>query len=134
MVRSRTEVAFNSGLPDLELAALRESLLRQRAFRREQLSGIRRSARPEELPGLVSRGRAEVETQLVEAARAVLADVEAALNRMDTGHYGQCCACRVPVDVLRLRVCPQTLYCARCHRMKESGREVAATRRTVSGL
>lgn len=120
---SRNGAAVNSGLPGRELAMLREGLLRQRAFRREQLSGIRRLGRSE--PGPVSAGRVQVQDQLAEAARTVLADVEVALDRMDTGHYGECRVCRVPIDVLRLRVCPQTLYWARCHRMKESGREAS---------
>ena len=58
--------------------------------------------------------------ELVGAARLVLADVEAALDRMNTGHYGDCRSCRGPIELARLRICPQTLYCAECHRLRET--------------
>ncbi|WP_350274424.1 TraR/DksA C4-type zinc finger protein [Kribbella sp. HUAS MG21] len=45
---------------------------------------------------------------------------EAALDRMSTGHYGQCRSCRGPIDLARLRICPQALYCAECHRLQET--------------
>ncbi|MBB5976808.1 TraR/DksA family transcriptional regulator [Kribbella solani] len=54
------------------------------------------------------------------AARDVLADVEAALDRMETGHYGQCRECRGGIALSRLRICPETLYCGDCHRARET--------------
>jgi DnaK suppressor protein len=109
----------NAGLPREELAVLRAKLLEQRAFRREQLVGIHQ--RPGE-PEHHGAARAEVRGYLAVAARIVLADVEAALDRMETGHYGQCRACRGPVEPARLRICPQTLYCGECHRLQEVDR------------
>ncbi|WP_448318993.1 TraR/DksA family transcriptional regulator [Streptomyces sp. CO7] len=50
-------------------------------------------------------------------ARMVLADVEAALRRMDEGRYGVCLRCRLPVDRKRLRVVPQARYCAPCQHL-----------------
>ena len=102
----------NGGLPHEELAVLRAKLLEQRVFRREQLAGFGKS-------GAVLD---EVHGQLVGAARLVLADVEAALDRMETGHYGQCRGCRGPIELPRLRICPQTLYCGECHRLRETGK------------
>ncbi|HZX04164.1 TraR/DksA C4-type zinc finger protein [Kribbella sp.] len=99
----------NGGLPQGELAVLRAKLLDQRAFRREQLAGFGGSAVVDEVHG-----------QLVGAARLVLADVEAALDRMDTGHYGHCRACRGPIELPRLRICPESLYCGACHRERET--------------
>jgi DnaK suppressor protein len=119
-VTSRTATAFNAGLPRQELATLRATLLEQRAFRREQLRTIRSSV-PNEPIGADGSARAEVRDHLAVAARIVLADVEAALDRLDTGHYGRCVLCRRPVEVRRLRICPQTVYCAECHRVRESG-------------
>ncbi|MGW7680766.1 TraR/DksA family transcriptional regulator [Kribbella sp. NPDC054772] len=113
---------INAGLSRQELATLRVNLLEQRAFRREQLSAIRRSARPKQSSGGQGSALVEVQDQLTVAARLVLADVEAALDRMDTGHYGRCHGCRSTVEVQRLRICPQCLYCGECHRLRESGR------------
>lgn len=113
---SRAATAVNAGLPRQELAMLRAELLEQRGFRREQLLAIRQSSRGP------SAARAEVQDHLAVAARIVLADVEAALDRMNTGHYGQCRSCHGAVEPGRLRICPQALYCAECHRVRESGR------------
>jgi RNA polymerase-binding transcription factor DksA len=121
----------NAGLQPEELAALRALLLEQRAFRREQLAGIRQRTQeppgqaqgeaPGEAPGQSAGARAEVQGHLAVAARVVLADVEAALDRMATGHYGRCRSCRGPIDLARLRIYPQTLHCAECHRLQETG-------------
>ena len=118
---SQTRNPSNGGLPGQELAVLRAGLLEQRAFRREQLAGIRGLAAPDRAVGGRSTARAEVEDHLAVAARTVLADVEAALDRMDTGHYGQCRECRGAIEVPRLRICPQALHCGECHRVRESG-------------
>ncbi|WP_427890747.1 TraR/DksA family transcriptional regulator [Kribbella sp. GL6] len=101
----------NGGLPREELAVLRAKLLDQRAFRSEQLAGYGGNAVLD-----------EVRSQLVVAARLVLADVEAALDRMSTGHYGHCRACRGPIELPRLRICPESLYCTLCHQERETDR------------
>jgi RNA polymerase-binding transcription factor DksA len=52
----------------------------------------------------------------------VLADVEAALTRMDQGRYGTCHLCRRPIARERLMIVPQARYCARCQQVREAGR------------
>ncbi|MEU8221127.1 TraR/DksA C4-type zinc finger protein [Kribbella sp. NPDC048915] len=137
--RTRT-TPRNAGLPDHELAALRASLLDQRAFRQEQLATLHRhppanatgpaDGRTGTGYGVTGRvgeqgqaARDEVRSYLAVAARIVLADVEAALDRMETGHYGECRSCRAPIDLARLRVCPQAMHCAECHRRQETAAE-----------
>jgi len=120
IVKSETRNPPNAGLKPQELAVLRAALLEQRAFRREQLAGIRRSTGPDEAVGDRRTARAQVRDHLAVAARIVLADVEAALHRIDTGHYGQCRACRGVIELSRLRICPQALYCGECHRVREA--------------
>lgn len=118
---SRTATAFNAGLPRQELKTLRARLLEQRAFRREQVRTLHRST-PEDSLGADRSAHAEVQDHLAVAARVVLADVEAALDRMATGHYGRCIRCRSAVEVHRLQICPETVYCGECHRLQESER------------
>lgn len=112
----RAAPAVDTGLTRHDLAALRSGLLEQRAFRREQLRRIR-EAPPGESPSPLE----EVQDCLAAGARIVLADVDAALDRMSTGHYGRCCHCHGAIGLARLRICPQTLYCAECHRVREQG-------------
>lgn len=65
---------------------------------------------------------AEIGVKLAASARMVLADVEAALERMDRGCYGACHLCTRLIPLALLTIVPQARYCARCHRVRETGR------------
>lgn len=115
-------VDTNAGLSADELAALRENLNEQRAFRLDQLAQLWQVA-----PAQAQRAREqaavsqlEVHIKLCASARMVLADVEAALERMGQGTYGICRQCRLPVEPARLRIVPQARYCGRCHQVREA--------------
>lgn len=107
-----------------DLAALRENLHEQRLFRREQLLHLAGpvTSRAEHRLRERAAAQTEVQVQLAASARMVLADVEAALERMDEGSYGTCELCRRPVERARLTVVPQARYCARCQQVKETVR------------
>lgn len=107
-----------------DLAGLRENLHEQRLFRREQLGeiGAASAARAEDVRGRQTAAQLEVHVKLAASARMVLADVEAALERMDRGGYGACHLCLRPVERDRLMIVPQARYCARCQQVKEAGR------------
>ncbi|MFJ8470201.1 TraR/DksA family transcriptional regulator [Streptomyces swartbergensis] len=112
----------NAGLSTAELSALREDLNEQRAFRLDQLAQLWQGA-----PARAQRDREraavaqlEVHIKLCASARMVLADVEAALERMDQGTYGICRQCRHPIELARLRIVPQARYCGRCHQVREA--------------
>nr|BFD83716.1 hypothetical protein StreXyl84_31170 [Streptomyces sp. Xyl84] len=107
-----------------DLAALRENLHEQRLFRREQLEQITAAAvsRADALLEQRAAAQVEVRVQLAASARMVLADVEAALARMDDGSYGACHLCRGPIARERLEIVPQARYCARCQQVREAGR------------
>jgi DnaK suppressor protein len=110
-------------LPAEDLAVLRESLHEQRLFRQEQLrqlvgpvgTGVEEACEQQ-----AASAQIEVRVQLAASARMVLADVEAALHRMDEGTYGICHLCRHAVDLGRLTIVPQARYCARCQQVKEA--------------
>jgi DnaK suppressor protein len=107
-----------------DLAVLRESLREQRLFRQEQLRQIGASSqtRADRVRGRRAPGQIEVDVKLAASARMVLADVEAALERMDQGRYGRCHLCTRPIALDRLKIVPQARYCARCQQVKEAGR------------
>ncbi len=114
----------NTELSAEDLAALRENLHEQRRFRQEQLHQLSAAAvsRADALPARRSAAQLEVRVKLAASARLVLADVEAALTRMDLGHYGTCHLCRGPIARVRLLIVPQARFCARCQQVKEAGR------------
>ncbi|MET9816239.1 MULTISPECIES: TraR/DksA C4-type zinc finger protein [unclassified Streptomyces] len=107
-----------------DLAALRENLTEQRLFRQEQLQQLAGAApsRKGDVPRHDAASQVEVHVKLAAAARMVLADVEAALRRMDEGSYGTCRLCRGPIARERLMIVPQARYCARCQHVREAGR------------
>ncbi|GGT81228.1 TraR/DksA family transcriptional regulator [Streptomyces coeruleorubidus] len=105
-----------------DLAALRENLHEQRLFRREQLRQLAgpTTSRSEDRLQRQTAAQMEVRIKLAASARMVLADVEAALSRMNEGSYGICHLCRRPVARQRLMIVPQARYCARCQQVKEA--------------
>ncbi|WP_338104454.1 TraR/DksA C4-type zinc finger protein [Streptomyces chilikensis] len=89
-----------------DLAGLRAGLDEQLRFHRERSAGGRPAA-----PA---------------PARMVVADVEAALRRMDEGRYGSCHRCGLPVERQRLLIVPQARYCAPCQRLRAAPRPATA--------
>ncbi|MFJ9910731.1 TraR/DksA family transcriptional regulator [Actinacidiphila glaucinigra] len=128
MVNHRTSDERAAHLSAEDLAALRASLHEQRLFRREQLRQIGAAVpAPAHRPphGREADGRAaareEVRAAPTASARMVLADVEAALERMRQGRYGICPLCRGPIPLTHLVVVPQARYCGRCRQARGAG-------------
>jgi DnaK suppressor protein len=49
-----------------------------------------------------------------ELVRRELAEIDAALGRIQDGHYGRCIACGGPIGLQRLRAIPEARYCMAC--------------------
>jgi len=49
-----------------------------------------------------------------EEARRELAEIEAALQRIEQGAYGTCLACGGPMGLQRMRAIPEARYCVGC--------------------
>ncbi|MGW2292968.1 TraR/DksA family transcriptional regulator [Streptomyces violaceorubidus] len=113
-----------SPLSPEDLAAVRDNLREQRLFREDQLRQIAAVPARTDEPPLHQRSAAqtEVRVKLAASARMVLADVEAALDRIAEGRYGRCQLCRHTIDRDRLMIVPQARYCARCQQVREAGR------------
>ncbi|MCQ9136572.1 TraR/DksA family transcriptional regulator [Streptomyces hilarionis] len=124
MVNHETVDDLDTGLSPEDFAALRENLREQRLFRQEQLHQLSTAAaaRADAFLDRRAASQIEVRVKLAASARMVLADVEAALERMDQGRYGSCHLCRGPVGRERLTIVPQARYCARCQQVKEAAR------------
>lgn len=85
-------------------------LEQQREFRLDQLSALRR---PNSHSPLRGRHR-EITVALTVGAETALADVRAALHRMDDGSYGSCEQCGGGIEIERLEVLPQAALCLPC--------------------
>ena len=56
----------------------------------------------------------EVAELTADRARAAVAEIDAALERMAAGSYGSCTRCATPIPFERLEVLPQARTCVRC--------------------
>jgi RNA polymerase-binding transcription factor DksA len=87
------------GVSDADAAALRAALLDHRRARADQIEALM----------LLGSDRRELVI-----ARAVLADVDEALSRLDDGTYGWCVRCTQAIGPPRLEVAPRTRFCIDC--------------------
>jgi len=118
------------GRVDLDVDAFRADLEHHRQFRIEQLNQLTadRSAGSD---GALD----EVASALMTAAATALADIDAALHRIEEGRFGLCQACDGTIAVDRLKALPMAGLCVFCQHAREAsgpGREQSSRRR--SGL
>jgi len=104
-----------------DLAVLRQALVTQRAEIMQRLEGIAQEMRHETRPleadsaERVSAGENdEVLNALGSSGQKELADINAALARLDDGHYGICVACGESIGLARLQAIPYASKCIRC--------------------
>jgi DnaK suppressor protein len=113
--------------------ALREQL-QQRAKvlggELRDVSAERQSAGPAKRPGETpddagDQGEQVQRDEVREAEQnrdaAELADIDAALQRMDSGRYGECVDCGVDIPLARLQAQPAAARCVACQEKLEAG-------------
>ena len=116
-------------LSEDQLAMLRSRLEEQRARLRAELQDeksvpvpVESDSQDSELSYVTSQDQ-KVDAQINERHALELRDIEAALQRMDAGHYGVCQDCGDSIDVERLTVYPTARRCIDCKQAfeQESG-------------
>lgn len=118
------------GRADVDVNGLRADLEQLRGFRVEELN---------ELTAGMATGSDDAEdgvaSALMTAAATALADIDAALHRIDEDRFGMCQGCGDDIAVDRLTALPMATLCMSCQYATEangSGREQSPRRR--SGL
>lgn len=76
------------------------------------------TARDEEDQASVSL-LAETQLSLLGPKRQELEAIEAALQRLENGNYGQCENCGLPIEPRRLEIMPETPLCRNCQSQRE---------------
>lgn len=56
-----------------------------------------------------------------------LAEIDQALQRLASGHYGQCITCGDEIALARLQLAPQAARCVACEALRERGAPKPAT-------
>ena len=75
----------------------------------------------EERTGIAEERAKGLELSLEENAEHLLAEVDAALARIEQGVYGICVACGGRINEERLEALPWATKCIRCKRVEERG-------------
>ncbi len=104
----------NAAVPSLteaELARLRVQLEDCRRERREQLDAL----------GVAPPNEDPVAAAHRESVRSILADSQAAFDRLAVGTYGTCTYCAAPIPVARLELVPYAAGCVTCQRQRAAG-------------
>ena len=71
------------------------------------------------LDAVADNVHSEFNSQLLEVESRELAAIDAAIERLDEGTYGNCDACKKPIPLTRLRSVPYAKECIGCHRLSE---------------
>lgn len=110
-------------MPDtsVDLDRIRERLQSRRAELRTRQARVERDRGHTEEPLVADFAEQALQTQndavlegIDEAALTEIAQIDAALLRMDEGHYGTCRSCQKPIDAQRLMAVPQAVLCVSC--------------------
>jgi len=94
----------------------RARLVEQRSFRLRQLEELADNG----AGGVLGAGQAEIQDALRAAAVAALADIDAALSRIEQGSYGRCSSCAGMVSRARLEAVPSAPLCGTCHHARDT--------------
>ncbi len=107
--------------PPADWNGIRERLESRRAEWEDRLRRIRADRRRESDPlegdwheRATQRENDETLDALDVAGRRELREIDAALERLDTGTYGRCVRCQQPIEPARLEALPTATSCLRC--------------------
>lgn len=117
--------------------ALRDNLTDRRKVLRDEVRSALRDvseSNPKELAGPVydlkdeSLGQMLRDVRLADMHRDIqeLLDIDAALQRMQSGRYGLCMDCNKPIPLARLRAYPTAKRCRPCQEIHERQRNAAS--------
>jgi DnaK suppressor protein len=108
-----------------------QSLIRYRSFLKEQRAAVHlrldilkhegRSLGGSEVKDEADRGRDSVANQFSAVrqsqAQVLLEDINAALDRIDAGRFGECANCSQQISTKRLIAVPWAKYCITCQEL-----------------
>jgi RNA polymerase-binding transcription factor DksA len=130
--RTRTvQTAAPRGIRN-HLPEFRFALEQQRQFRVDQLRELAvESACP---TTAADEPRMQVAAAVRTAAEAALADIDAALHRLEHGSYGRCEQCETAIPLERLEVLPMSRLCMYCQHAAETRRPATTHRAAATTL
>jgi RNA polymerase-binding transcription factor DksA len=113
-------IAIDTAKFDARRRDLRVALEEQRRFRLAQLDEL--AGEPSADASASSGASDDVAHALRRGARFALAEIEAALKRMDSGRYGICQECDSAIAIERLEILPMAALCLSCQHVRDTQR------------
>lgn len=102
------------------LAAMRAALLEEIASADEDLDEIEATREAELAERSQEEAAADLAARLGERGFRELRQLEGAMERIDSGSYGVCLSCSLPIELARLEARPTALRCAICEAAREA--------------
>jgi DnaK suppressor protein len=111
-----------------ELERRRAAVLQATRGAEAALDGLRSAERGQEFEeeAQTEQGAADL-ARLGEAERVELRRIEAALQRIDEGRWGECAECGRAIETKRLEALPWAIRCAGCAEARERAAKAGAT-------
>lgn len=106
----------------LDLSKIRQSLLENREIllkRIEQEATVDKTVNPARSDLAWRYDVGQRRKLLLSRARQQLDEVEAALQRLESGKYGKCIQCGQPIHPERLEALPAAAFCIQCKHQQE---------------
>lgn len=104
--------------PQQEITQIRARLMQQKTELQKRVTSIHEHARDpleqDSAEQAAQLGNVAVVSALEAEAFAQIAEIDAALHRLDAGTYGTCVTCGEPISEGRLRVRPAATQCLEC--------------------
>ena len=88
------------------------------------LNELREQTGGDEVDAALDAAQNEISSQLAEVESRELANVEVALERIRSGHYGKCDGCNDSIPLARLQALPYATFCIECQREMEKTGEI----------
>lgn len=108
------------------VSTMRQILVKRRDALRKALAGdlsllkeLREQTAGDLVDAALDSAQDEINSQLAEVESRELAQIENALERMRTGHYGLCEGCSNKIPLARLNALPYATLCIECQREAE---------------
>jgi DnaK suppressor protein len=105
---------------------MRQILVKRRDALRKALAGdlsllkeLREQTAGDLVDAALDSAQDEINSQLAEVESRELAQIENALERIRTGHYGVCEMCSTKIPLARLNALPYATLCIECQREAE---------------
>jgi DnaK suppressor protein len=105
---------------------MRQILVKRRDALRKALAGdlsmlkeLREQTAGDLVDAALDSAQDEINSQLAEVESRELAQIENALERIRSGHYGVCEGCSAKIPLARLNALPYATHCIECQREME---------------